>query len=485
MKTTEKTRIKREMTGLYESYILEEKECNFDGLFNICDSIRERGVTLIALIVTIIVLLILAGVSLNIVLGDNGIIKQAQISKNEYEDKVKDTQEGIDGLYNELIGEREEGESIKVTTIKLDPTTAKLEIGDILNLTEGLTIEPENATNNRVIWRSSNPEVAEVNNGTVTALAEGEATIIVSSTDGSNVSATCTVTVTAKGLPSTDTTKPYLPGDDFQQVPGTDLDNGLVIEDEDGNQYVWIEVPQTAEVYPTAGLNITEFTSTEYTAIENDLQTYTDYYRRDEEGTLTKYKDKYFENDLTGKYFKSEGAYNDLKQKMYKSVYENGGFWIGRYEAGKVETTTVPVSKAEQPLYNKISRMDAQTLATQVNSGNYTSSLMFGVQWDLVMKFLETKGVATQEDLRSDSSEWGNYEGKLLNTGSRENFKKMNVYDLAGNVCEWTLEYSSNSYSPCAMRGGNYSSSASKRTANYRSGGHTKSENRGFRVTFF
>ena len=448
----------------------------------------QRAITLIALIITIIVLLILAGVSLNIILGENGIIKQAKENQNEYEELVKNAQGDIDKLHNELIGEKgdtPEEPTIKINKIILSQTIAELKIGETLNLETGLIIEPENATNNRVLWKSSNSEIAKVKGGIITALSEGTTTIIVRTTDGSNLYATCIVTVIGEELPSTDTTKPYLPGDDFQQVPGTDLDNGLVIEDNIGNQYVWIEVPQTTEVYPTAGLNITEFTSTEYTAIENDLQTYTDYYRRDEEGTLTKYKDKYFENDLTGKYFKSEGAYNDLKQKMYKSVYENGGFWIGRYEAGKVETTTVPVSKAEQPLYNKISRMDAQTLATQVNSGNYTSSLMFGVQWDLVMKFLETKGVATQEDLRSDSSEWGNYEGKLLNTGSRENFKKMNVYDLAGNVCEWTLEYSSNSYSPCAMRGGNYSSSASKRTANYRSGGHTKSENRGFRVTFF
>ena len=58
----------------------------------------------------------------------------------------------------------------------------------------------------------------------------------------------------------------YLP-DGFTQVEGTTLENGLTIQDSKGNQYVWVEVPKTSEVYPTAGLNITEFTTDEYTKI--------------------------------------------------------------------------------------------------------------------------------------------------------------------------------------------------------------------------
>ena len=121
-----------------------------------------------------------------------------------------------------------------------------------------------------------------------------------------------------------------------------------------------------------------------------------------------------------------------------------------------------------------------------VKSENYTSSLMFGVQWDLVLKYLETKGIA-QADLTADSTSWGNYKnnlwnitnanskyytnsqwtsgaygakgsnsGILLSTGASDTFSKQGIYDLVGNVFEWTLEYSSGSTVPCVVRGGYY-----------------------------
>ena len=314
----------------------------------------QRAITLIALIVTIIVLLILAGVSLNIVLGDNGIISKSKEAVNKYGESVIKEKEDMDKLYNILLSEKgelpDDPDKVKATGIQLAQTTAELGVGETLNLATGLTIEPENVTIKRVLWESNNSEIAKVEDGMVTALSEGTTTITVRTTDGSNLYATCVVTVIEEGLPSTEITKPYLPGDDFNQVPGTDLDNGLVIEDGIGNQYVWIEVPQTAEVYPTAGLNITEFTSTEYTAIENDLQTYTDYYRRSTSGTLTKYTDTYRADSTTG-WFASATEYNALKQKMLKSVYKNGGFWIGRYEAGIAENRTEKGEQEHKHMY--------------------------------------------------------------------------------------------------------------------------------------
>ena len=464
----------------------------------------QRAITLIALIITIVVLLILAGVSLNIILGENGIIKQAKENQNEYEELVKNAQGDIDKLHNELIGEKgdtPEEPTIKINKIILSQTIAELKIGETLNLETGLIIEPENATNNRVLWKSSNSEIAKVKGGIVTALSEGTTTIIVRTTDGSNLYATCIVTVIGEELPSTDTTKPYLPGDDFQQVPGTDLDNGLVIEDNIGNQYVSIEVTQKTEVYPTAGLNITEFTSTEYTKIEKDLHTYTNYYRKNKSGTSTNYTDKYYADSTTG-WFANATEYNTLKQKMLKSVYQNGGFWIGRYEAGidnprneDGEATITPVSKANQYPYMYVTRTQAHVLAKQVNSGNYNSSLLFGVQWDLALKFIEVKEVANGKDietiqyeLRSDSSTWGNYGGRLLKTGASDKNKKMNIYDLAGNACERTLEYTSSSSTPCASRGGYYGASGSKYPANYRAYGRITSssgDTDGFRVALY
>ena len=290
---------------------------------------------------------------------------------------------------------------------------------------------------------------------------------------------------------------PYLPKG-FRQVSGTTIDNGLTIQDSTGNQYVWVEVPKTKEVYPTAGLEITEFTESEYTAIETDLHTYTKDYR------YSGFTDTYF--SVTG--LTSE-QYTQLKQKMLKSVYRNGGFYIGKYETGiedtartsKTEPTETPVIKQNAYPYNYITCSQAQTLASSMEHGDRTTSLMFGVQWDLTLKYLETKGTS-QADLETDSTNWGNYsnsvwnitnanlkyssdygkswttateksktsnESILLSTGASESFSKMGIYDLAGNVFEWTLEQPSSPNNSCAMRGGSYDDTGSLSRASRRS----------------
>ena len=139
---------------------------------------------------------------------------------------------------------------------------------------------------------------------------------------------------------------------------------------------------------------------------------------------------------------------------------------------------------------------------------------MFGVQWDLVLKHLSNKGV-TDSLLKDDSSTWGNYynqafeinRGKyntgspynnfidyttptankvtyengvstkigttnanriLLTTGASDTNSKYNIYDLAGNVYEWTLERTTNTTYPCADRGGYFDSTGSLNPASYR-----------------
>ena len=80
------------------------------------------------------------------------------------------------------------------TAITLSQTTAEVPAGETLQLTA--TVLPENATDRTVSWTSSNPAVATVNaNGLVTAVAAGTATITATTNDGTNLTATCAVTV--------------------------------------------------------------------------------------------------------------------------------------------------------------------------------------------------------------------------------------------------------------------------------------------------
>ena len=95
-------------------------------------------------------------------------------------------------------------QAVAVTGVSINPTSANLQIGGSTDLTA--TVLPANATDRSVSWSSSNTAVATVNNGHVTAIAAGTATITVTTTDG-NKTATCSVTVTAgPPVPSTSLT---------------------------------------------------------------------------------------------------------------------------------------------------------------------------------------------------------------------------------------------------------------------------------------
>ena len=349
---------------------------------------------------------------------------------------------------------------------------------------------------------------------------------------------------------ATSETAPYFPDNTFTKKEGT-IDTGLVIQDANENEYVWVVVPRTTAVYATTGLGKTTFTDADYTSIENDLKEYTKTYRGS-----TKYSDTWYADDKNEGWL-SETEYKTLKNSMLKSVYENGGFYVGRYEAG-IETTgtnrtsntdknsdgkyimpsIAPVTKADAYPYTYVTRTQAQNLASNVNSGTKTSSLMFGVQWDLVLAFMHNKGNIADSTLTTNSTTIGNYinstfdlnRGKyaqygqlgnewknfdsalgsivvsnettgkmkkteqssdsnsiLITTGGTEQSKVMNIYDIAGNVWEWTLEKTSITINPCAYRGGSYSYAGSNGPAAYRNYTSTDGsyDSVGFRVSLF
>ena len=428
---------------------------------------NNKGITLVALVVTIVVLLILAGVSINLVLGNNGIIAKAKDAETKSAEARENDLKGMNSLIEQM----------------------------------------ESTLNGSGNGGKTEPE-----------------------------------------------TVPYLPSDDFHYDTSTSIDTGLVIKDANGNEYVWVVVPRTIAVYKTTGLGKTTFTDADYTSIENDLKEYTKTYRGS-----TSYSDTYTADDKNVGWFADATAYNNLKNSMLKSVYENGGFYVGRYEAG-IETTgtnrtsntdknsdgkytmpsTIPVTKADAYPYTYVTRTQAQNLASKVNAGTKTISLMFGVQWDLVLAFMSKDTTkVNQENLKeliSDSTTIGNYynstfqlsqtgqyavysnyslsstwnpstksttnfvdssrnkiaqssnrNGILVTTGTSETNKVMNIYDIAGNVDEWTLESPSSDINQCASRGGSYFDTGSNNPAALRVGSDSVlSINRiGFRVSLF
>ena len=432
---------------------------------------NNKGITLVALVVTIVVLLILAGVSINLVLGNNGIIAKAQEAKTKSAEASENDLKGMNGLLSEMEG-------------------------------------------------------ALAGNGG----AGGSGT-------GTKVPAEATAE-----------TAPYFPDNTFTKKEGT-IDTGLVIQDASGNEYVWVVVPRTTAVYATTGLGKTTFTDADYTSIENDLKEYTKTYRGN-----TDFSDVYYPDDKNVGWFADATAYNNLKNSMLKSIYENGGFYVGRYEAGigtnrtsnidknseekYITPSTAPVTKADAYPYTYVTRTQAQNLASNVNSGTKTSSLMFGVQWDLVLAFMskDTAKVTDTRKLTSNSTTIGNYRnsvfqlsqtgkyatmsdwslsstwnqstkpttnfvdssrnkiaqssdgnGILVTTGTSETNKVMNIYDIAGNVWEWTLEKTSNTSGPCTCRGGSFNGAGSSGPAAVRgiNSPDSSSYGIGFRVSLF
>ena len=285
--------------------------------------------------------------------------------------------------------------------------------------------------------------------------------VVVTDKAGNTTEKSGTATTT---LPSTSNTKPFLPPG--ATVTNPNIDTGLSIKDSKGNEWVWIEVPKS--IYPSGT------SSTNYTAIENAMKSYSNDYGQ------SGYTDTFYSTAQHG--FANATEYNNHKNAMLKSVFENGGFYIGKYETGTTtprfsasNTLTTPVIKRDVYPYTWLTCRQAQTKAKELTTGGRTSSLMFGIQWNLTLKFIEVKSGKKQAELKVSAAGWGNYKdasfdvtrglytttpttsgswkgasaasrytkpvskGTLLTTGATDRNSVLGIYDLAGNVNEWTL----------------------------------------------
>jgi len=494
---------------------------------------NKKGITLIALVVTVVVLIILAGVSINAVLGDNGIIKKAnQAASVTKEAEVK---EAINRTILEFYLTND------YATLE-DFLKAKAEDGSIDSVTKNadgtLTVKKgeysvtvENKTNSSggsssggsTGGETQTPEItigeAKVvanSDGTGSAITEAASiylgntlyiTFSHSITGGTttvdktipyavtkNGTYTFTVTGTVNGKSYTKnvsvtvnqfkTAKDYVAANVEVTYPdgkvwipegfkvaddsASTVQGGIVIEDKDLNQFVWVPV-----------------------------------------ATIADYKRTWYKGEQSLSYY-SEALPEDEKTsvKTYK------GFYIGRYEAGDKENTeakklrnsnnvtkTVTI-KANQAPYNYVTRTQAISLAESfATKQGYKAKtkLVSSYAWDTTIAFLQK----VNSDYGS-SSEEGNYKDTTFSytdiTGASQTKSSSssvliptgqttpvcNIYDMGGNVWEWTTEsYSSTNY-PYAIRGGSLNYGFAFFPAGYR---HYDSDNAydyiGFRLTLF
>ena len=267
---------------------------------------------------------------------------------------------------------------------------------------------------------------------------------------------------------------------DFYYVGGTKTE-GVVISDApndnmdntaEGNQFVWVPVDDYDDFQRQTGYYAGE--------IDTDVTT-TNTGEADSTGVNQYLADNSMqETDTT----KQESI------AMYESVKTYGGFYIGRFEAGQEDGNLVV--KKGKAVYNNVpwsangSNMQETTGTTggavelsrnfdsRYENQSVTSTLCYGVQWDATMNFIDPNYITnatigtpacSEDSYVRDSTGQGNYldddsTNNLGNTGAKEEYKIKNIYDLAGNVFEWTMESYDTGYR--VSRGGNYSNYGSE-----------------------
>ena len=403
------------------------------------------------MVVTIVVLLILAGVTISLLLDENGIIKKSKDARREYGQAKANEQEDLSNL-SDMIDEATAEPTPKVN----------------VNTKAG-----DNSTINGKKGNANNPTIP--------------AGYIPINTETSNWG-------NGKDAPSQDSVK-----------------HGLVIKDEQNNEWVWVPVPDVTVMCDT--LNNTEYTlcgTTGETAVKTKLysksgiisgktrttpgtSTSGSYREPDlvvgDDGIGYDAKDTYYKTILgdTGTKEQLAQLFADEYKAMIESVSKYGGFYIGRYELSG--TVTEPTEKTGKTLtktdwYNLYNACRSSKLQA---SDKVKTQMIWGCQWDVTMNWLISSGAKTSDEVNKDSSTWGNYSnyntannytegttgyeknaGSLQNTGSSENWKANNIYDLAGNVWEWTQEaYYAGSR---AVRGGDFYNNGYNYPASSRNG---------------
>ncbi len=205
------------------------------------------------------------------------------------------------------------------------------------------------------------------------------------------------------------------------------------------NQFVWVPVENPSEMYGTdkdgkKWGKLYEFSASGITArnwTEQDgVMSITNLYDYREPDVL----DYDSSNNITISQLEAE--FNN----MIASVEKYGGFYIGRYETGNLSQAKVSVIKNNSDIGNQTwHSMYSKAKGIAVN-GNVTSSMIWGSQWDATMRYMYNSGNEEKKKYTYDSTDKGNYSDFKIPTGSNEAYAVNNIYDMAGNVFDRTIE---------------------------------------------
>ena len=363
---------------------------------------------------------------------------------------------------------------IIIAEITLDKTNVELEVEEEVNLTA--QVKPSDATNKELTWTSSNQGIIEIigssTNITIKGLAEGTTTITAKTKDGSEKEASCEITVNKKGINTVeeaiesgsyfeetreikdDNDNPVTIPGGFKVVDeGNTVEEGVVVEDEIGNQFVWVPVGEISKSDGT-----------------NTLVTFGRYYFS-QDGTMTLVQAANEYEKETG--FVQDGiVYGELTtsresnlsvmngtnttamnlKQFIESVSNNKGYYIARYEAsygsGNSTDNWIPLSQpststsytmsyTKGELWHSTNEDEAAKISRNMYKGNsyVISDLANSYAWDTALKFIsECSTVENYLKYKYDKTI------TLQNTGAT-NDVVCNIYDMASNLGEWTTEY--------------------------------------------
>ena len=239
----------------------------------------------------------------------------------------------------------------------------------------------------------------------------------------------------------------------------THVTEGIVIEHgTDENQFVWVPV---GTIYTNTDKTVSKtITLGRYSSFKfNKYDVYAPAQTAENYATTTTIDSYYTEDTLSNHNLSYGNAIARDIGAFITSATTNGGYYLGRFEAGKSNGTLV--CKYDQTVYNNITQPDASSVCQSMytdgySRGTFSSDLINSYAWDTAIIFIQTFGTSSKYSQTNGYSTTGSLAatGKNILSETQSVDKQLNIYDMAGNCFEWSTETYNNTNSPCISRGG-------------------------------